>query len=94
MDSTQGRMPHYGLLGLLALSVVPGWTTSARAAIGRYLRRSDEAWAKSGATSGASVEDLEWVLEEHVIDRDAAVAQGRACWQIVAAQDTVVPLAP
>ena len=129
----------------------PAPIISSREAAERYIRTSEEAWAKSVATSDASVverilaDDLEWVLNGRVLDKKTAVAEaaegpgpflsnvpdyvhvrffgttavaqgsetwtktgkrrGRfiwtdtwvsrnGCWQIVAAQDTVVPLAP
>ncbi len=129
----------------------PGPILASNAEVERYIRTSEDAWAKSVATSDTSVverilaDDLLWVFEGQVLDKTAAVAaaadgpgpflsnvpndvqvrffgttavaQGsetwtkrdgrrgkfiwtdtwvgrRGCWQIVAAQDTVVPLAP
>jgi hypothetical protein len=127
----------------------PGPIISNQAEAERYIRTSEEQWAKSVATNDASVvkrilaEDFVWVLDGRVLDKASAVkgaaegpgpflsnladyvhvrffghtavAQGKetwlkthgrkgsfiwtdtwvdrsGCWQIVNAQDTVVPL--
>ncbi len=128
-----------------------GPVITSRADAGRYIRTSEEEWAKSVATGDASVvsrilaDDFVWVLDGRVLDKktavgeaadgpgpflsndpdyvnirffgDVAVAQGSetwtktggrrgrfiwtdtwvnrsGCWQIVNAQDTLVPLSP
>ena len=129
----------------------PAPIVTSRDAAERYIRTSEEAWAKSVATNDATIvkrilaDDFEWVLDGRVLDKKTAVAEaaegpgpflsnvsnyvhirffgtvavvqgsetwtktgqrrGRfiwtdtwvsrnRCWQIVAAHDTVVPLAP
>lgn len=144
-----------GTYALLATAVAaqstsscPGPLIKGRNAAERYIRTSEEDWAKSVATGDVSVvkrilaDDLVWVLDGRVLNKktavaeavdgprtflsnnpdyvhvrffgDTAVAQGRetwtktdggrgrfiwtdtwfnrgGCWQIVNAQDTVVP---
>ena len=127
----------------------PARQLRTQAAVEKYIVTSEEAWAKSVATSDASVvkrilaDDFIWVLDGRLLDKktavkeaaegpgsflsndpdyvrvrffgDTAVAQGSetwtrkngrrgkfvwtdtwvkraGCWQIVNAQDTVVPL--
>ncbi len=126
----------------------PAPSLSSQDQVARYIRESEEAWAKSVATNDPAVverilaEDFMWVLDGRVLDKKRAVAEaadpgpflsdtadyvhvrffgntavaqgsetwtkkggqrgrfiwtdtwvGRGgCWQIVNAQDTVVPL--
>lgn len=132
-----------------ATAKCPAPALSTRAAVSRYIERSEEEWATSVATNDASVvrrilaDDFVWVLDGRLLDKktavtlaaegpgpflsnkaeyvhvrffgNTAVAQGSetwtktggrrgkfvwtdtwvnrgGCWQIVNAQDTVVPI--
>lgn len=59
----------------------PAPTLSSRAAVSRYIKRSEEEWAKSVATDDASVvrrilaEDFVWVLDGRLLDKNTAVTE-------------------
>lgn len=80
----------FGLtIGLLApvnaaTLTCPTPSLSSRNAVERYIRLSEEDWAKSVATNDASVlrrilaDDFVWVLDGRVLDKKTAVAEAAA----------------
>jgi hypothetical protein len=64
-----------------ATSACTGPTPSSRAAVERYIRQSEDEWAKSVTTGDASTvkrimaEDIVWVLDGRVLDKKTAVAE-------------------